>query len=891
MLVGLAIALLLGVAVTIVGRRGRRIDDHPLCRRCRFDLTGRPADADRRCPECGADLSPPRAVVVGHRQRRPVVLAMGITLAGLTLVTAGAIGYGRAAGVDWHRYAPVWVLLRDAAAADPSRRSPALAELAARRADGRLSTVNRDRVADAALAVQADPARPWDPAWGDFLESARAAGQLSDDRWHRYAAGSWPAAYQLRVRPTVRDGDPVPYVIDSLVARVGSTTTFYCERIDDDLDWPGHPPRPRTVRFDSGNRLSATANGGSSGTSVRPDQYAGRLPVGHHALHLRAAIRIFGGPGTAPPLATGTMDLSAEFDLVPADQPTVHVVHDPALADAVRRAVTVGLRNGTSGSTSPNVTVDSAPVGVGFQVFVKPPDGPEYAAGTVACPAAPTGRSTHGFSIGGVRPAAGDRVQGDRYPPRPPRRHRRHDRRGRGVGRRAGLPRRPRPVRPMVPLALTVAVLIGVALTIAGRRGRRTDDHPLCRRCRFDLTGRPDTADRRCPECGADLAGPRAVVVGHRRRRAAVFGVGVAVLTAAVVWGGVVGWRRAERVNWLRYATVDALVRRATSADPARRTPALAELAARFADGRLAGAKWDRTADAGLAYQGDPAMPWDPAWGDLLEEARAGGRLSDDRWARYAAQATAGVYATLRVRPRVRLGDPLPCEVVVHSGRVGRDCPLCVSGEHLWVRWGDEPEHEGKRWFPKRLADPYTTAVSFLWPADRFPPGLVPGEHAVHLLGDLWVGPRKDFDAVVPVAKVRLDLAGTTTVLPSTVPSLRFVADPSQVANLQRVLSASPPVHRGGNSYGTGGVNLTGTTPVGLAFAVSVRTADGREYPAGHLSCPAGRGQYGWGMGSWPTSLIGQPVDVILRADASVAADTVDVTQAWDGQIVIRNVR
>ena len=157
----------------------------------------------------------------------------------------------------------------------------------------------------------------------------------------------------------------------------------------------------------------------------------------------------------------------------------------------------------------------------------------------------------------------------------------------------------------LVPLAVTL--FLGFALTVVGLRARRVDDHPLCRRCRFDLTGRPTTAERRCPECGADLARPRAVVVGHRRRSVATLGIGLALLVATLGVAGALGWRRAERVDWLRYATIDYLLRRAMSVDPSRRSPALTELPARFADGRLAGAAWDRVADAGLRFQGDVA--------------------------------------------------------------------------------------------------------------------------------------------------------------------------------------------------------------------------------------------------------------------------------------------
>ena len=402
MVIPLVAALLLGIALTAVGLRGRRTDDHPLCRRCRFDLTGRPSTAERRCPECGADLARPRAVAVGHRRRRPVVLTIGVGLLAPALLVAALVGYDVVAGVDWRRHAPVALLLREAAAADPARHRPAVAELAARLADGRLSSTGRDRVADAALAAQADAGRPWDPAWGDWLERARAAGRLSDDRWHRYAAGSWPGAYQLRVRPRVRDGDPIPYRVDGLPARVGNKAGLYLVQTGEQITWPGGPtPEPN----DNASEGSLSSNGGgSSGSSVRPDEYAGHLPVGHHTLHLRAAIRILSGPGAVPPLATGTLDLSAPFDLLPADRPTVAVVHDPALADPVRRSVSAELRNWSTGTTSPHVTVDDAPVGLSFELFIRPVGGPEWSAGTFALPAAAPGRrSTSRFGLGGSR--------------------------------------------------------------------------------------------------------------------------------------------------------------------------------------------------------------------------------------------------------------------------------------------------------------------------------------------------------------------------------------------------------------------------------------------------------------------------------------------------------
>ena len=50
-----AVVAAASAVVLVVGWRGRRVNRHPICRRCEFDLFGRPAEATR-CAECGADL-------------------------------------------------------------------------------------------------------------------------------------------------------------------------------------------------------------------------------------------------------------------------------------------------------------------------------------------------------------------------------------------------------------------------------------------------------------------------------------------------------------------------------------------------------------------------------------------------------------------------------------------------------------------------------------------------------------------------------------------------------------------------------------------------------------------------------------------------------------------
>ena len=375
MLAAIVAAGLMGLALTVTGLRGRRVDDHPLCRRCRFDLTGRPADAVPTCPECGADVGGARAIVVGHRRRRPgAALAVGAVLLAVALPAAGVLGWAAATHVNWLRYAPVAYLRREATSADPARRRPAWVELLARRADGGLTAADRDGVADAALAYQADPTQAWDPAVGDWVDDARAAGQLSDARWQRYAAAAWPTALSLRVRPRVRSGDPISYQLDQGPSRVGTRAGLYLELDEGQVTWDDRPD-------DSGRQGQSTstgllsAGGGSSGSSVQPGTYAGHLTVGHHVLRVRAAGRVLPHANSSTtPVATGTVDLSAPFDLLPTDQPTVKLVHDPALADRVRAAVTVDVRHQlTGGYTNVTANVNGTPVGLGFTCLLRSP--------------------------------------------------------------------------------------------------------------------------------------------------------------------------------------------------------------------------------------------------------------------------------------------------------------------------------------------------------------------------------------------------------------------------------------------------------------------------------------------------------------------------------------
>lgn len=175
------IGLIVGVALTWLGLRGRQVDDHPICRKCGRDLFGLNLYGEHEpavCPECGGKLDL-KSIRRGNRQRRPRLLASGLTLATpALLILAG--GVALAVGeVDVQRHKPLALLRWEAT-------PEAVAELTRRLADDELSTDTAIAIAGAFLDDQGDAEQTWIPEKGDFIELVQMQGLLPADEWQRY---------------------------------------------------------------------------------------------------------------------------------------------------------------------------------------------------------------------------------------------------------------------------------------------------------------------------------------------------------------------------------------------------------------------------------------------------------------------------------------------------------------------------------------------------------------------------------------------------------------------------------------------------------------------------------------------------------------------------------
>lgn len=210
---GLAAVLVAGVVLLVVGWRGRKINDHPVCPGCGFDLVGVYPGVET-CPECGAGLKRERGVRVGARRRRKVTLAAGVVLLVVALVGLVPVAVLAAAGSNLDRYKPVGLLLWEGRNGRADVADRAGVELLRRESAGELDGAAQDRVAAAVLQLQGDLDRPWSDAWGDLFLAlpGRSLGELA-----LFDAQS--IVPSVEVRPLVRAGGPIPLMASSSSVR------------------------------------------------------------------------------------------------------------------------------------------------------------------------------------------------------------------------------------------------------------------------------------------------------------------------------------------------------------------------------------------------------------------------------------------------------------------------------------------------------------------------------------------------------------------------------------------------------------------------------------------------------------------------------------------------
>lgn len=214
-------ALLLGGGALLwMGLVGRRVNDHPICRKCKRDLFGLPAMLDR-CPDCGSELRP-GDVLRGVRERRTGLITVGAFIAVPAALWLGGMGALLFAGASANEYKPLWLLARELESDSPTAASDELARRLSRR---KLSSEQVDGLAGKFLDHQADSNRRWQPLKGDFIEAASMHGLLSPELWETYVQqGIGPA---VKARPVISAGRYLPLHVLPRDTRLGSQMAMY----------------------------------------------------------------------------------------------------------------------------------------------------------------------------------------------------------------------------------------------------------------------------------------------------------------------------------------------------------------------------------------------------------------------------------------------------------------------------------------------------------------------------------------------------------------------------------------------------------------------------------------------------------------------------------------
>jgi hypothetical protein len=383
MIVIVAVSLLFvfGVTLSVVAMRGRRVDDHPVCRRCRYDLTGLADASSRLCPECGVDLSRPRAIAIGNRVRRSRMLAGATIAAGISVAIFGALLAGVASNPKYLVYKPLWWVKLDAVSSS-SLQGDALAEILLRYDAHTIPASSLSPVVDDLLVRQANPNLPWIGAAGDFIEGAHARGAANNAQWQRYFDQMVTAS--AVVRPVMCRGDPIPVHIKTTVRcgnksnwgfRVGATIST--EPSARPEAWSSSPISLGTETWE----LSLEP----------PSEQLKLIPDGSTTIPLQATCEVHYIPWWPPSdkaVAVTHLQMNLPIVMKPTSQPTVQPFSDPSQRDAVARSMqlyTYSYPSQKNGLGVGIVLYNGSPVPAAFEMCIRA-SGREYRWATLACP-------------------------------------------------------------------------------------------------------------------------------------------------------------------------------------------------------------------------------------------------------------------------------------------------------------------------------------------------------------------------------------------------------------------------------------------------------------------------------------------------------------------------
>lgn len=340
-----------GLLLLAMGLHGRRVDEHPICRRCRYDL--RRLGELSACPECGADLSGRRAVRIGHRRRRPALIVLGSLILLMGLGGGTIVGVDLATEISWQQYKPLWWLERERRSANANVSAAAEQEILRRLWNDDLSPTQIDAINSDILARQPDLNSIWNGFDPQFIERCIELGLVDEETIGLYLKQGLNINVSVTTRQRAHAGGPLPIYVHTGPNRI-DFSKINAGPIDPErvrymevLRFPElrkhgeviHPIPPGYM----GSSVSAGRT--SAGTTVRID-----LPEGAHTLVAIVTHQIYRGTEEQlnrieelEPLMDWTSEHEIMVEIVGEDEPVVTLIDDSSLESTIRSRALVDL--------------------------------------------------------------------------------------------------------------------------------------------------------------------------------------------------------------------------------------------------------------------------------------------------------------------------------------------------------------------------------------------------------------------------------------------------------------------------------------------------------------------------------------------------------------------
>ncbi len=406
------------ILLFILGWRGKRINSHPVCRKCKFDLYGG-WPKSTTCPECGGDATThPKGPRIGVRNKRPLFLLVSIVL---LLTGGGGIGFsiwGQISGYNWNQIKPDMWLEINTHSNDPDAVKNALIELTDRFADNAISVSRIQRLIDRGLTHQSDESVGWVSEWGALIEEAWAQQKLTYKQKQQYAR----AVINLRLETsgTIQENRPWEISLLHSGGRQGKSRIIgvktQCANIE--IDQISTPNKHRGYSI-------ITAQKASRGNMSWDNKIYPEVGIHDVTCLLDVTVILDYSPDSNNRSkieewrqANFTIPLQSKIEIVPADTELVHAIHDPTIKQQVMDSfrfydVTIkpfGSKNIVYLSMS--VEVNNLPVPISYDVVALDQNNQEWKLGSINCLALPpfSSYATHLTNDNNINNFVGDMV-------------------------------------------------------------------------------------------------------------------------------------------------------------------------------------------------------------------------------------------------------------------------------------------------------------------------------------------------------------------------------------------------------------------------------------------------------------------------------------------------